>query len=277
MVTPVPFAAHVAGAALFDTGAISGTTTISMTLPAAIATQQDPQEGEEPSLTPNAPDVARWAAGFGPMGVNNTVYALAVGRDGSPYAGGAFGVAGNTLASHIARWDGTAWRALGSGVAGTDSPPAVNALAFGPDGSLYAGGLFTAAGGVPANYVARWDGSTWHALGSGMGGPSYPAPRVYSLAVGTGGLLYAGGLFTTAGGTPAAYIARWDGTAWHALGSGLVGCGFMCALSLAVGRDGSLYAGGTFTMAGGRPSSAIAKWIGEAGRRTMLPLVPHSH
>ena len=35
MATPVPLAAHVAGAALFDTGAISGTTTISTTLATA--------------------------------------------------------------------------------------------------------------------------------------------------------------------------------------------------------------------------------------------------
>ena len=35
MATPVPLTAHVAGAALFDTGAISGTTTISDSLPTA--------------------------------------------------------------------------------------------------------------------------------------------------------------------------------------------------------------------------------------------------
>ena len=35
MTTPVPLRAHVAGAALFDTGTISGTTVISTTLPAA--------------------------------------------------------------------------------------------------------------------------------------------------------------------------------------------------------------------------------------------------
>ena len=33
MTLPVPFAAHVTGAALFDTGAISGTASISATLP----------------------------------------------------------------------------------------------------------------------------------------------------------------------------------------------------------------------------------------------------
>ena len=36
--------------------------------------------------------------------------------------------------------------------------------------NLYAGGYFTTAGGVPANYIAKWDGSAWSALGSGMNG-----------------------------------------------------------------------------------------------------------
>lgn len=42
-------------------------------------------------------------------------------------------------------------------------------LALAWDGtSLYAGGGFLAEGGTPANYVARWDGTSWSALGSGM-------------------------------------------------------------------------------------------------------------
>ena len=35
---------------------------------------------------------------------------------------------------------------------------------------LYAGGYFTTAGGVAANYIAKWNGSAWSALGSGMNG-----------------------------------------------------------------------------------------------------------
>ena len=43
--------------------------------------------------------------------------------------------------------------------------------------TLYAGGDFTTAGGVPANYIAKWNGSAWSALGSGMDSV------VYALAV----------------------------------------------------------------------------------------------
>ena len=131
------------------------------------------------------------------------------------------------------------------------------------------------AGGVAANRIARWDGTAWHPLGNGVGGGTNPV--VLALAFGPDGSLYAGGDFSTAGGSAANSIASWDGTAWHPLGSGLENCGFNCVRALAVGRDGSLYAGGSFTLAGGRPSSSIAKWIGEAGHRTMLPIVIHSH
>jgi len=70
-------------------------------------------------------------------------------------------------------------------------------------GNLYAGGSFTTAGGHAANSIAKWDGSTWSALGSGMNQDGY----VVALAV-SGSDLYAGGYFTTAGGKVSAYIAR---------------------------------------------------------------------
>ena len=37
------------------------------------------------------------------------------------------------------------------------------------NGELYAGGTFTTAGGVSANYITKWNGSAWSALGSGSG------------------------------------------------------------------------------------------------------------
>jgi hypothetical protein len=69
---------------------------------------------------------------------------------------------------------------------------------------LYAGGNFTTAGDSNANYIATWNGSSWSALGSGMGG-SYPYVR--ALAV-SGSDLYAGGNFTTAGGKVSAFVAK---------------------------------------------------------------------
>ena len=47
-------------------------------------------------------------------------------------------------------------------------------------GNVYVGGVFTTAGGVPVNGIAKWDGSNWSALGSGFNtGSNCRAIRVY--------------------------------------------------------------------------------------------------
>ena len=130
----------------------------------------------------------------------------------------------------------------------------VQALVVDGDGILYVGGDFTIAGGAFANRIARWDGATWSALGSGLN------DSVLALAVDGSGNLYVGGSFTTAGGIPANRIARWDGSAWTALGSGMDGA----ILALAVDGSGNLYAGGYFINAGGIPVNRVARWDGAA-------------
>src|SRR6266496_2923142 len=65
-------------------------------------------------------------------------------------------------------------------------------------GTCYVGGTFTSAGGSAAMNIAKWNGSAWSALGSGLGGGSGNYLFVYALAV-SGSDLYAGS-FTTAGG-----------------------------------------------------------------------------
>jgi hypothetical protein len=76
----------------------------------------------------------------------------------------------------------------------------VNALAV-SGSDLYAGGLFRRSGGKAINYIAKWDGTNWLALGSGTGS------SVSALAV-AGNDLYVGGGFTSAGGKASAYLAR---------------------------------------------------------------------
>jgi hypothetical protein len=48
---------------------------------------------------------------------------------------------------------------------------------------LYAGGEFTKASGVAANRIAKWNGSSWTALGSGLGGTPAVFTYVVALAV----------------------------------------------------------------------------------------------
>ncbi|MFH0983184.1 MAG: hypothetical protein V2A79_16820, partial [Planctomycetota bacterium] len=205
-----------------------------------------------------------WTPGFEFPGMNSNVCALTVFDDGTGpalYAGGGFTTAGGVTAKSIAKWNGTQWSALGGGMGGTW--PYVYALTVFDDGNgpaLYAGGAFTTAGGVTANRIAKWNGTQWSPLGSGMNND------VRALAVfddGSGPALYAGGNFTTAGGVPANYIAKWDAAliAWSALGSGMNSS----VMALTVFDDGTgpaLYAGGYFTTAGGVPANSIAKWNG---------------
>ncbi len=121
-------------------------------------------------------------------------------------------------------------------------------LALAVSGSdVYAGGRFTTAGTNAANYIAKWNGSSWSALGAGMGGGS--DPHVSALAV-SGSDLYAGGGFTTAGGSAATNIAKWNGSSWSALGSGL-GDPTNTVRALAVSGS-TVYAGGLFHDGGGQ-------------------------
>ncbi len=185
------------------------------------------------------------------------------------FVGGRFNLAGGVPARNIAKWDGNAWRALGAGIDGY-----VLSLAEYDDGSgpaLYAGGLFTSAGGISALGLARWDGTSWSAVGPPLGpGPlsSFSGVVVYSLAVfdsGNGDELIVGGQFDFAGSLPTACIARWNGTSWNALGSGL-NDGVFCLTTYDDGAGEQLYAGGWFhgsaTMGPFTPMRGVARWNG---------------
>ncbi len=128
--------------------------------------------------------------------------------------------------------------------------------------AFYAGGGFSFAGGEPAQSIARWNGTSWEALGAGLeGSVGWPARALATFDEGAGPRLFVGGTFDTAGGAPANRIARWDGTQWSTLGSGTNG--FVRALE--VHDDGTgpaLYVAGDFTQAGGLTVDAIARWDG---------------
>src|ERR1043166_8436467 len=183
---------------------------------------------------------ADWISMGFPPGVSGGVGAAVADDIGNLYIGGSFTTAGGIPANYVAKWNGSAWSALGSGMNAVVSALAVSGT------NLYAGGSFTTAGGIAANYIAKWNGSAWSALGSGM------HAAVLALAV-SGTNLYAGGSFTTAGGTAANSIAKWNGTTWSALGSGMNSVVYALAVS-----GTNLYAGG------GDFDYYVAKWNGSA-------------
>ena len=198
--------------------------------------------------------IARWngtswaALGTGLSGpIFGAAYTLANLANGDLVAGGYFSTAGGVAANNIARWNGTAWSALGAGL----NSSALSMVTL-PNGDLVVGGLFTTAGGSPANRIARWNGTTWSALGTGL------SDAVASIAALPNGDLVVGGDFLTAGGVAANRIARWNGTSWLPLGSGLNGrVGLVSALP-----NGDVVASGTFSSAGGVPVSSVARWNG---------------
>jgi hypothetical protein len=194
-------------------------------------------------------------------GMDGRVFALAV-YNGDLIAAGDFVNAGGTPAAHVARWDGAAWQALGSGISGNvgSFTPGVYGLAA-RNGELIAGGLFTTAGGVAVNSIARWNGSAW--LSAGF--PEFQmvqGPFIYALTI-FGTDLIAGGAFDPGGGAPGTNIARWDGSHWFPLAGGVggsFGSGTSCG-ALAV-HNGELIAAGDFTS----PGNNVAAWNGSSWR-----------
>lgn len=168
------------------------------------------------------------------------------------YIGGLFANAGGAPASNLARWNGTTWQAIGPG---TDDE--VLALADVNSTTVAVGGRFTSAGGVTnTRAVALLNHSSlaWTALGTGTDG------YVTSLVV-RGNDLYAGGLFSRMDGLTVNHVARWNGTTWNALGSGVAGGNLQNSEvgALAINGD-NLYVGGRFDRAGDKVSHRFAEW-----------------
>lgn len=192
------------------------------------------------------------ADGWDP-GANDIVRALATDSAGNVYAGGRFTVVGGQPRGHIARINA-------AGIIDPNwHPMADNDItALLPDGSgnVFAGGEFTSVDGTPRGYLVKLS------AGSGAVDPLWnPSANnaVAALAAGAPGVLYAGGLFTTVGGLARNQLAKLLGTAagavdatWNPAANGPV-------QTLAVDSDGSIFAGGGFSLLAAQPRNSIAK------------------
>ncbi|MDX9910252.1 MAG: GC-type dockerin domain-anchored protein [Phycisphaerales bacterium] len=207
---------------------------------------------------------------------NDVVFALEE-FNGELYAGGIFNRAnGAIIGDGIARWDGTTWRSVAGGAsAQTGSNPAqIDSMIVWDDGTgpaLYVAGDFTFIGGVEANGIAKWNGTSWHALGDGiknlLSGNIHWATFGLALEVfddGNGEQLYVAGQFNTAGGITANHIARWNGNAWSTV-PGADQVSMLNPFHLLVHDDGSgpsLYMAGVINSVGGTPARNIVRWDG---------------
>jgi len=160
------------------------------------------------------------------------------------------------------------WSSLGTGSSNGVSGIGlvyVNALAV-VGNEVYVGGWFNSAGGVSANYVARFNTqtNTWSSLGTGSSNGVNNI--VYELAV-VGNEVYVGGFFTSAGGVSANRVARFNTqtNTWSSLGTGssngVSGIGLVYVNALAVVGN-EVYVGGDFTSAGGVSANRVARFNG---------------
>lgn len=173
------------------------------------------------------------------------------------YAGGTFGRAGTTAANRVARWDGSAWATLGSGIDGV----VLDCVQFG--GDLVVGGRFRGAGGVLSRGVARWNGSAWSGLGTGL------ESDAYAVAVLNNQLVAAGPYSGDPNGVLTSRVMRWDGSSWSPLGAGMNG-----DVDDLIVYNGELVAAGYFTNAGGVAVTNIARWTGSAWAPLGAPSIP---
>lgn len=141
------------------------------------------------------------------LGLSGFVNCLTVFK-GELIAAGGFATAGKDSLNSIARWDGTKWKALGSG---TNRP--IWCLAV-YKGELIAGGEFTNAGGVAANGIARWNGSQWKPLSFGVRGATKDEWVHVAAMVEYDGKLIVGGRFSYAGSERIQSMASWNGSDW---------------------------------------------------------------
>ena len=254
--------------------------------PAATAQTAVPDCDWDTSIGFPGADSEFWASGY--QEEINAV--LAADLDGTAntevYAAGAFWMLGGPdPVNGIARWDGAAWTGLLFGLDRDDAfgeaLARVQDMIVWDDGSgaaLYVGGDFDRAYHGPQNgqvnensifvgNVVRWDGSSWSALGSGLG----DFGEVFALAAfddGSGPALYAGGRIPSNVGAPVDTFGRWDGMRWESVGGHFERSDgtFGIPKAMVVFDDGNgraLYVGGRFDMApGGVPARNIARWDG---------------
>ena len=151
----------------------------------------------------------KWTGGTGPfrnLAQNGGFVSALAADERYLYAGGRFDDKSNRLCRGIARFDTLErlWKPLGEGVqiAGDTVAGWVQDIVV-KDGQVFATGEFGTAGGLAAQNIARWDGTAWQPLGSGLNG------RGNQFAVGLDNRLYVVGEFSEAGGIPVPGIAVW--------------------------------------------------------------------
>jgi hypothetical protein len=184
-------------------------------------------------------------------GITGSVGNIAFDNKNHLFALGMFTAAGGKAADWIAQWNGSEWFAVGP-KDGNGLNREVADIVIDKSGNICSGGSFTSAGTKTIGPVAKWEGSTWSAVGGGLN----LNVEVKALAVDSAGNMYAGGRTRS---DDSVFLAQWDGKAWRSL---ITRRSSGCINALTVDRAGTLYAGGSFVFLDSIGARNIAKWNG---------------
>ncbi|OFX31100.1 MAG: hypothetical protein A2X08_18125 [Bacteroidetes bacterium GWA2_32_17] len=200
--------------------------------------------------------IAKWngtqwvSLGSGTNGATTYIKDLAV-FNGQVYASGRFWNISGLNTRGIAKWNGTNWSAVGGGLQGCGNYPCAQAMANFKN-NLFVGGEVCIAGTLPVNCIARWNGTTWDSLGSGVNS------NVNAMVIDTiNNFLYLSGLFIQTGGKDAWSVAKWDGFEMDSVGKPF-GHGKTCMEMY----HGQLYVGG-YAGQGGINDTILIRWDGK--------------
>jgi hypothetical protein len=165
-------------------------------------------------------------------GVDDDVFALAVDNSNNVYVGGNLTRGFNPNGAQISIWRigkwnvaQSIWEPLGEGVVNTGSN-AVTALAVDSNNNVYAGGDFTGVYNpgrvqINVNYIARWNGASWSALGQGLTDGPRNGERVAGIVVDNSNRVYVAGDIGTAvnanGTSVNGPLVYWDAGQWRSL------------------------------------------------------------
>jgi hypothetical protein len=151
------------------------------------------------------------------------------------YVGGSFEYFDGIRCYHIMRYNKTSgiWSVMDSGMSATVEVIKIH------NGKIYAGGRFSNVGfnsSTRLNQFAVWDevSGHWQQVGGGVNNTVHDIQFMDTSII-------VGGDFTSAGGTPVSYVARWDGHTWDNMYGGVPGNVYTMLLT-----GDSLYVGGSF-------------------------------
>lgn len=112
-------------------------------------------------------------------------------------------------------------------------------IAISPNGDVIVAGRFTTAGGVAADYVAKWDGLAWSPVGDPVGDLALIAgSRGASIIIRDNDEIYVGGRFVTA--TDQLFNLLFDGTTWTELGDSGAAQNLQPTIKMIFDSDGTI-------------------------------------